>query len=122
MKRIAILLFLLAAGLAGPSAQAQGITIDAPAEHKDPKSCIDVSVNGYKTPSYDCLTQQMTPQTPPGQTSPGLASGWVANAPSNQLGLFNEAAFRNRMGNAAGVSVNPQRPAPSGYSPLMQGR
>lgn len=126
MKRIASLAIFLALGLASglpvASAQAQGITVKPPAAESGPQPCIDVTVNGYKTPSFDCLTQQMTPQAPAGGTSPGLASGAVANTPSNQLGLANEAAFRNRMGNAAGTSVHPQRPAPPPASPLMQGR
>lgn len=122
MKRITILVISLATGLLATSAQGQGGTVKPPAADSGPQPCIDVTVNGYKTPSYDCLTQQMTPQPPAGGVSAGLASGAVANTPSNQLGLANVAAFRNRMGNTAGTSVHPQRPAPSPASPLMQGR
>jgi len=124
MKRTASFIFFLAAGLLATSAQAQGTAAKPSAGENSAQPCIDVTVNGYKTPSYNCLTQQMTPQAPAGgpPPSPGLASGAVANTPSNQLGLANEAAFRNRMGNTAGTSVHPQRPAPTPASPLMQGR
>jgi hypothetical protein len=127
MKRIATLLFVLMAGMAGSPVHAQNqpapAQAQAPAGGKDPKSCIDVGVNGYRAPSYDCLTEQMTPaNTPSNATPPGLASGWVANAPSNQLGLANEAATRTRMGNTFGKSAQPQRPPAQNFSPLMNGR
>lgn len=123
MKRIATLLFVLMAGTAVLPVHAQNQAAPAPTAGKDPKSCIDVGVNGYRTPSYDCLTEQMSPpNTPSNATPPGMASGWVANAPSNQLGLANEAATRTRMGNTFGKSAQPQRPPAQNFSPLMNGR
>lgn len=86
-------------------------------------SCVEVVVNGEHTPSYACLTQKLQPTAPPrgaDGAQPGLASEAITQRPSNQLGLFNQAATSHRMGNTFGTSVYPQRPpvvAPS--SPLI---
>ena len=63
-------------------------------------SCVEVVVNGERTPSYSCLTQKLQPTEA------------ITQRPSNQLGLFNQAATSNRMGNTFGTSVYPQRPPP----------
>jgi hypothetical protein len=116
--RTSLFVFLLAAGLASPSVSAADATADttstAIAAKVEQDSCIDVQVDGYRTPSYDCLSKQMTPPQPAGSRSdPGQASGWVANAPSNQVGLYNQSSTSIRMGNTFGKSAFPQaRPAP----------
>jgi hypothetical protein len=50
-----------------------------------------------------------------------LAAEAIAQRPSNQLGLYNEAATSHRMGNNPfGTSVNPQRPAsPAPGAPVI---
>ncbi|WP_208509215.1 hypothetical protein [Variovorax paradoxus] len=106
------------AALGGQGAMAQEA---APAN-----PCVEVTVNGERAPSYDCLTQKMRPPASAPRDADGtpqLASEAIANRPSNQLGLFNRAATSTRMGNTFGTSVYPQRPptvAP--VSPLMPGR
>lgn len=86
-------------------------------------SCVEVMVNGERTPSYACLTQKLRPASPPrgvGDAQPGMASEAITQRPSNQLGLFNRAATGHRMGNTFGTSVHPQRPPPAvPASPLM---
>jgi hypothetical protein len=86
-------------------------------------SCAEVTVNGERTPSYECLTQKLQPKAPaPGRegAAPGMASEAIVQKPSNQLGLFNRAATGHRMGNTFGTSVHPQRPPPvAPSSPLM---
>lgn len=108
---------LLALGLALPTTVlAQSA---APARQADPSACVDVEVAGYRSLSYDCLSQQMAPRPRAPQENPALASEDVARMPSNQLGLFNRAATSNRMGNNFGKSALPQRPPnPSFQSPL----
>lgn len=111
---------LLAAGLALPSvalAQTPAIPWGSRAE---PASCVEVEVNGYRAPSYDCLSQQMAPRARAPHEAPGLASEGVARTPSNQLGLFNRAATSNRMGSNFGNSAFPQRPAPIYTSPVSR--
>ncbi|SAI65578.1 Uncharacterised protein [Bordetella ansorpii] len=111
---------LLVAGLALPSA----VLAQAPAVPSDsraaPASCVDVEVNGYRAPSYDCLSQQMAPRARAPHENPALASEGVARMPSNQLGLFNRAATSNRMGSNFGNSAFPQRPAPIYTNPVAR--
>lgn len=89
-------------------------------------SCAEVTVNGERTPSYECLTQKLQPKAPargPEDAQPGMASEAIVQRPSNQLGLFNRAATGHRMGNTFGTSVYPQRPLPVvPASPLINRR
>ncbi len=76
--------------------------------------CVAVEVNGYKSLSYECLTEQMSNPEGAEATRRNHAAMNVpvsARAP-NQLGLFNQSATQIRMGNAFGKSVTPQRPGP----------
>lgn len=112
---------LLALGLALPTAVLAQAAVPSPpsAAQADPSACVDVEVAGYRSLSYDCLSQQMAPRPRAPHENPALASEGVANMPSNQLGLFNRAATSNRMGSNFGNSALPQRPPNSPYqSPL----
>ena len=95
----------------------------SPVENAGADSCVEVTVNGERTPSYACLTQKLRPAAPArtaGDAPPGMASEAITQRPSNQLGLFNRAATGHRMGNTFGTSVYPQRPPPSvPSSPLI---
>ncbi len=84
--------------------------------------CVDVEVNGQRSPSYDCLTNQLQPASVPGSgRAPGLASEEIANKPGNQIGgQFNWSATSLRMGNNFGNSATPQRPsAPPPSAPIV---
>lgn len=80
--------------------------------HSAETTCIDVEVNGIRTPSIECLNQQLsqTTQKKGTETVPMLKSEQVTQMPSNQLGLFNRAATSISMGNNFGKSAFPQRP------------
>ncbi|MGJ7502154.1 hypothetical protein ACSFBF_17485 [Variovorax sp. ZT5P49] len=108
------------------AALALGCCVSALAQANDAaaaRPCVEVTVNGERTPSYDCLTEKLRPAASaraPDAAQPGMASEAMVQKPSNQLGLFNRAATGHRMGNTFGTSVYPQRPpaaAPS--SPLI---
>ncbi|UVH57811.1 hypothetical protein NWF24_34120 [Variovorax paradoxus] len=107
------------------TALAFGCYVNASAQAKAAadQPCVEVTVNGERTPSYDCLTEKLRPAASaraPDAAQPGMASEAMVQKPSNQLGLFNRAATGHRMGNTFGTSVYPQRPptvAPS--SPLI---
>ncbi len=93
--RTSLLTCLLLSAMAGMPASAADDIPAKPTETAAAKtvqeSCVDVEVDGYHALSFDCLSKQMTPVQPGGpRPDPALASGWVANAPSNQLGLFNQ--------------------------------
>lgn len=90
-----------------------GSALSSEAEVKGDAACVEVEVNGVRAPSYNCLSQKLSPTVKPRNTdgkTPPLASEAIVQRPSNQLGLFNRAATSNRMGNTFGTSVYPQRP------------
>lgn len=116
----------------GASAQAAmaGTTADAALQTGGTRTagsrvgCVDVEVNGQRSPSYDCLTNQLQPASSPlaGSRAPGLESEGIANRPGNQVGgQFNWSATSQRMGNNFGNSATPQRPA-TPQAPLIPGR
>ncbi|KHK66369.1 hypothetical protein UG46_13670 [Pseudomonas fluorescens] len=85
-------------------------------------ACIEVTVGGYKTPDYKCLSRQMgnDPEAAAAaqQARQGLEVPVNERAP-NSIGLATPAATGVRMGNTFGTSVKPQRPpAPVPNSPL----
>lgn len=98
-----------------------------PAEDQGEKSCISVVVNGIRTLPYDCLTQQLLPESaranPARERDLDPLSARTAMKPSNELGLFNRSGTSIRMGSNFGRSALPQRPPlPSSHSPLIPGR
>ena len=107
---------------AGQAATNDGAEIGAEARESSSRACVEVEVDGYRSISYDCLAEQMAPpkQRPDVQT-PTLAAEATARRAPNQLGLFNQAAFGNRMGANAGRSVYPQRPPTYSAPPVMPG-
>ncbi|MCJ8202847.1 hypothetical protein [Pseudomonas sp. RGM2987] len=87
-------------------------------------ACIEVTVGGYKTPDYACLSRQMG--NDPQAASAAQRAQEALNVPVNErapnsIGLATPAATGVRMGNTFGNSVKPQRPAvPAGSSPLLK--
>lgn len=89
---------------------------------QDPPACIDVEVNGQRVPSYECMGARLAPAADrPAPPTGQLASERTATRPSNEIGLFNQAATHQRMGNTFGSSVHPQRPpTPPPVSPVVR--
>jgi hypothetical protein len=124
MRILSFVIIGLISLLGAPSHAAEPAAATPAGSKSSAASCMDVTVNGYHTQAYDCLSRQMAPApSADNNADPGQASGAIANRPSNQLGMFNEQTTSNRMGNTFGKSALPQRPAsPSGAPPLMNGR
>lgn len=90
------------------------------AAHAETPSCISVEVNGSRSPSYECLSQLLTPsQEDIERQAPQFTSENIVKRGSNELGLFNRAATQTRMGTAFGHSVTPNRPAPVLHTPPL---
>jgi hypothetical protein len=104
MNRLTLLGLSLMASIAWPAL--------ANAEDAAKDGCISVKVGDYRTPSYDCLSQQMlgADNSAAAQKNRQAQTFDVSQRASNQLGLFNQSATSIRMGNQFGVSVHPQRP------------
>lgn len=77
--------------------------------------CVEVEVNGQRVPAYDCLTEKLNTASSADtqRKDTRLKSEQTATRPPNEISLFNRAATSQRMGNAFGKSVNPQRPSTS---------
>jgi len=73
--------------------------------------CVDVDVNGVRTPSYDCLSRKLQAAAVPEAGASSVASERLATQPSNRVGTFNLSGERNRFGSNWGTSSTPQRPA-----------
>jgi len=84
---------------------------DDRATRADTPPCIDVQVNGERIPAWECLQRRLAP-APPRARSPRLSeSERLMRQPGNQLMQYNLEGTRQRMGDAFGRSVTPQRPS-----------
>ncbi|AVO30686.1 hypothetical protein [Stenotrophomonas maltophilia] len=101
--RPALVLALL---LALPSARA-----DEAKKQEDAAPCIEVQVNGERIPAWECLQRKLAPPAKSAK-SPALPEAErLMRQPGNQLMQYNLEGTRQRMGDAFGRSVVPQRPA-----------
>lgn len=72
-------------------------------------ACIDVEVNGERVRSWACLQERLTPP-PAHRPTPLSEAERLSRQPGNQMLQYNLEGTRQRMGNALGTSVVPQRP------------
>lgn len=101
--RPALVLALL---LALPSVRAEEAK-----KQEDAAPCIEVQVNGERIPAWDYLQRKLAPPSKPAK-SPALPDAErLIRQPGNQLMQYNLEGTRQRMGDAFGRSVVPQRPA-----------
>lgn len=101
--RAALALALL---LALPSARA-----DEAKKQEEAAPCIEVLVNGERIPAWDCLQRKLAPATRPAKSAALPEAERLMQQPGNQLMQYNLEGTRQRMGDAFGRSVVPQRPA-----------
>ncbi|WP_353075185.1 hypothetical protein [Stenotrophomonas sepilia] len=94
----------LALLLALPSAWAEEAK-----KQDDAAPCIEVQVNGERIPAWECLQRKLAPATRPAKSLPEAER--LMRQPGNQLMQYNLEGTRQRMGDAFGRSVVPQRPA-----------
>lgn len=88
------------------------VRADAVAKKQDDAApCIDVQVNGERIRAWDCLQRKLAPASKAAK-SPALPEAErLMRQPANQLMQYNLEGTRQRMGDAFGRSVVPQRPA-----------
>lgn len=80
-------------------------------KQEDAAPCIEVQVNGERIPAWDCLQRKLAPASK-ATKSPALPEAErLMRRPGNQLMQYNLEGTRQRMGDAFGRSVVPQRPA-----------
>lgn len=100
-----LLLLTALAAAAGDAPRAPAKATPAPAA-----ACIEVEVNGETVRPWACLQERLTP---PAATRPAPVSEAerLSREPGNRMLQYNLEGTRQRMGNALGTSVVPQRPA-----------
>lgn len=84
---------------------------DPAAEQTGAAPCIEVQINGERIPAWDCLQRKLAPAEN-NALRPNLPEAErLMRKPGNQLLQYNLEGTRQRMGDAFGRSVVPQRPA-----------
>lgn len=82
------------------------------------ETCVDVQIGTDRTPYYDCLNLAISRSVAHERNAPSIEAPIGAGSSPNQVGTFTDAAAREKMGNAYGVSSQPQRPHPVFANPL----
>lgn len=100
---------------AAPADRSQGT---APSEQSP---CVDVEIGGDRSAYFECLNKQMQRGVEREHEIPQPAAPIDTHSPSNQVGTANDAAAREKMGNAFGKSAQPQRPKSTFENPLIPG-
>jgi hypothetical protein len=91
---------------------------DQPANQ--PQPCVDVEIGGDRSAYFKCLNEQIQKKVEHEHGTPQPTAPIDAQSPSNQVGTANDAAAREKMGNAFGKSATPQRPPkPVFNNPLL---
>ena len=90
-----------------------------PATANPTQTCVDVQIGNDRSAYLNCLNEVMARSVEHERATPQPAAPLDVHSPSNQVGTFNDAAARQRMGNAFGVSPVPQRPNRVFVSPLV---
>ena len=112
--RIHVYPIILAALLCGvPATQAQD-------EHDSGAPCVEVQIGQDIASHFNCVNEALRRAVQHEHGAPAVEAPIDAQSASNKVGTFNDAAARQMMGNAFGVSSQPQRPKSTFTSPLVR--
>ena len=81
--------------------------------------CVEVQIGQDRVSQMNCLNDAMRRAVEREHDIPALEAPITAQSASNKVGVYNDAAARQMMGNAFGVSAQPQRPKLSFTNPLL---
>lgn len=84
--------------------------VSAKADDAPAMPCVEVQIGQDSASHMDCLNDALRRVVEREHNTPLPEAPLSANSPSNKVGTFNDAAARQMMGNAFGVSAVPQRP------------
>ena len=84
-----------------------------------PLPCVEVQIGQDSASQMDCVNDALKRVVEHEHNRPLPEAPISANSSSNQVGTFNDAAARQMMGNAFGVSAVPQRPKNSFANGLL---
>ena len=82
-------------------------------------SCVDVQVGEDNSSHMNCVNEALKRAVEHEHNAPLPDVPISAQSASNKVGTYNDAAARQMMGNAFGVSAVPQRPKSSFTNPLL---
>src|SRR5262245_6951124 len=94
------------------------LAAEAPQPSETSQACIDVEIGNDRTAYLECLNGVFERRVRQEHQTPQIEAPIDAKSSPTQLGVFNETAARQRMGNAFGVSPVPQRPKPVFSNPI----
>ena len=81
--------------------------------------CVEVQIGQDSTSHMDCVNEALQRAVEREHNTPVPEAPINAQSASNKVGVYNDAAARQMMGNAFGVSAVPQRPKTTFTSPLL---
>src|SRR5437016_2230195 len=79
--------------------------------------CVEVQIGQDRVSQMNCLNEAMRRAVEHEHNTPLPEAPITAQSASNKVGTYNDAAARQMMGNAFGVSAQPQRPKAAFTSP-----
>jgi hypothetical protein len=109
-------IFLFSA-LLGALATAPGLAEEQPKSPSPP--CVEVQIGQDSVSRLNCLNSALQRSVEHEHNAPVAQAPLDARSESNKVGTFNDAAAHQKMGNAYGVSSQPQRPKSVFTSPLL---
>jgi len=89
-------------------------------EHDSGAPCVEVQIGQDIASHINCVNESLRRIVQHEHDAPAVEAPITAQSPSNKVGTFNDAAARQMMGNAFGVSSQPQRPKSTFTSPLVR--
>jgi hypothetical protein len=81
--------------------------------------CVEVQIGQDRVSQMNCLNDAMRRAVEREHNTPIPQAPITAQSASNKVGIYNDAAARQMMGNAFGISAQPQRPKTSFTNPLL---
>jgi hypothetical protein len=81
--------------------------------------CVEVQIGPDTTSRLNCLNSALQRSVEHEHNTPLPQVPLNAKSESNKVGTFNDTAAHQKMGNAYGVSSQPQRPKSEFKSPLL---
>jgi hypothetical protein len=81
--------------------------------------CVEVQIGQDRDSRMNCLNEEMRRAVEREHNTPTPEAPVNAQSASNKVGVYNDAAARQMMGNSFGVSSQPQRPKQTFTAPLL---
>lgn len=84
-----------------------------------PMPCVEVQIGKDSTSHMNCINEALKRAVEREHNAPMPQAPISAQSASNKVGVYNDAAARQMMGNAFGASAVPQRPKTTFTSPPL---